>query len=292
LIHQTRPYVEPPIDLVTYRPWELRVGETWVILGDAIEGWDAETSVQIRRVVSADWPSLRQHAGLPLDFPITVSGSWTSSTSGMKATFCTSLAPRALADLYIGGTLDGSFVGGVLELRTAVTLTADWAAPPGVACRAGSLFSEHRSRLILEGSGSLFPVTVVDFSHTAFDPDAGWHLAGTPELNAPFFGAFLLSLNARDSELLDALTSANPTPAQRILREETQQQIAQQLIDMAVDACSDDLLSTNWPPDSVGDVLKRLLIGLGDQPSSLDSDGRRSWLAGAARRLGYGRVLR
>jgi hypothetical protein len=286
-----RPYLVPGTVEVVWSAWERLVGDSWTQLGDKIEGWDPEMDVIVRRTVEADWSAFRRGAGLPADFPLFVSAKWESSSSQMRARLGTVAVPTA-GPVSLQGTIPGQRAGGTLEIATAISTAADWAsAPPGVAARAGSAFANDAVRIVLEGSGSMFPVALVDFSHTRFDPDASWHLSTPEDLTAPFLGSVILSLNERDRELVAALSALKPNPEQRALLLEVQQRVAMTMLETALDAeRSESLLTVAWPVESVGDVLRRLLESASGTVPSERADVR-AWLDGASRRAAQARAF-
>ncbi|WP_315093521.1 hypothetical protein [uncultured Cellulomonas sp.] len=289
---EAKPYLVPAVDAMTLGQWERYDGDSWVLLGEHVEGWDPETSLVVRRVIDADWNGARQQAGLPADFPLAITAGWSSSTSQMRVQISAAPVPAA-GRLIVEGTIPGNRAGGALELTTTLTTAADWpTAPIGVARRVGSMFFTDSVRVTLEGSGSLFPVAVVDFAHTRFDPDSSWHLTAPLDLGAPFSGTFLLSINKRDTELVDAITAPKPTATQRLLAQEIHHQVAMMMLELALEAEQhDELLSVDWPAESAGDVLKYLRQSAGDAPPREPSE-RRAWLSGAARRGANGRAFR
>lgn len=286
-----KPYLLPDLSGVVLGPWERYDGDDWAPLGDEVDGWDPETDLVVRRTANADWRALREQAGLAADFPLVVATAWASSTSQMRRLIASVQAP-ALGSVTLQGTIQGRRAGGVLDLSTTVAIGADWSdAPPGHANRAGSVFFAESHRLILEGSGSLFPVAIADFTHTSFHPEASWHLVVPHDLNAPFMGTFLLYINERDTELVKAITMARPGQLQQLLVQEVHHQVAITMLELAIEAEQNEaLLDTDWPAASAGDVLKALRLAAGGQPPA-DIADRRTWLAGTARRTANGRAF-
>lgn len=287
-----KPYLCPDTDGIGRAPWERWDGSDWAPLESEVEGWDPDTDLVVRRLVEADWGLIRYQAGLPADFPLTVTGSWSSSTSQMRSPIGSVIVPT-VGRVLVEGIVPGRMAGGVLEVTTTVATATDWhTAPAGVARYAGSVFFRESVRVQLESSGGLFPVAMVDFAHTRFDPDASWHLNASHDLSSPFMGTFLLYINQRDGELVDAITAPKPSPAQRLLVQEVHHQVAMTMLEIAADAeQNEDLLDVDWPADTVGDVLKNLWVAAGDRRPPPDPADRRTWLAGAARRGAHGRAI-
>ncbi|WP_426564277.1 hypothetical protein ACPPVT_00095 [Angustibacter sp. McL0619] len=289
---EAKPYIVPDVSSVRLHPWERYEGDQWVDLGSEVEGWDPDTDILLRRTVEADWNAIRGQAGLPLDFPLVLTAGWSASTSQMRAAIARVKVPAG-GIVAIEGVIRGTKASGVLELITTLATAVDWpAAPIGVARRAGSTFLVENNRVTLEGSGSLFPVAILDFAHSRLHPEASWHLSAPQDLNAPFMGTFLLSINQRDTELVEAITAAKPLPAQRLLVQEVHHQVAMMMLELSIEAeQNDDLLNTDWPAESAGEVLKFVRLRVSGMPPS-DSAERRTWLAGSSRRGANGRAFR
>jgi hypothetical protein len=292
-----KPYLVPDPSSITLGPWQLLDDAEWVPLEGQIEGWDTGTDLRIRREIQVDAGRLRAETGIGPTAQLVATASWTSSTTTMRGLAGTVRVGSA-GSVFLDGTLPGDRVAGVLDIRTTVSLAAGEEGPPGVAGAAGSVFHEDRHRLALEGSGSLFPVAVVDFARTPYDVDASWHLQTSVELDAPFLGRFLLSLNEKDTELVAAVSARSRTPRQEALVEELHHGVAQLMLRLAEDVNADEPLSErDWVPDTIGDVLARTLAS-GDQPvphvsqDPSEASNRRSRLEGSTRRSGHGRSFR
>lgn len=291
MTRDAKPYFQVSPDRINFGPWQRFDGHEWVVLGEAVDGWDSETDVVVRRSVVADWGTLRGEVGLPPGFPLKLSCAWRSSSSQAREAISGVLIPRDGAVL-LEGVLVGARAGGTLTLTTSLTTAEDWAAaPPAVARWAGSVLVEDSARVSLEGDGSQFPIAVVDFAHTALHPDSSWHLSWTGELAAPFLGSMLLSINSRDSELVSALSETRPDAVQRSLLDALHHEVAMLMLELAVEAeAHDDLLDVTWPAESGGEVLQDLRRAVSSEAAPTDPRERRTWLAGVTR-AGNGRAF-
>jgi hypothetical protein len=201
--------------------------------------------------------------------------------------------------LMVEALLRGTRIGGVVRLRTTLSVVAlPPVSSPGVAWMPGSILSDDVHMLALEGSLSMFPVHEVDFSHTRLSPEASWHLETSTDLTAPFLGAFRLLLNSRDKELMAAVARGVKDKRQQALWEELQHGVAMAMLELAV-LLGEELADRDpWPPETVGDVLSRMLAA-GQQDGEMrmpsgphDAADFRTRLAGATRYLGHGRAFR
>lgn len=289
-----KPYLVPEQGTLSLGPWQIQSDDEWLPLSDQVEGWDTGTDLRLRREVRVEWGRLQAETGIPEGVPLLVTTSWTSSTTTMRGLAGTApIPPTGL--LLFDTDLLGDQVGGVLDLRTTVVVGADWAAGEGVAGAAGAVLHEDQWRLALEGDGAMFPVSVIDFSHTQHDPDASWHLETSVDVDAPFMGRFLLSLNARDTELVEAVSTKSRTPRQEALLDDLHHGVAQLMLRLAQDVnIEEPLVERVWVPDSIGDVLARTLAASDDLPPTSASEpgdlsNRRTRIEGSTRRSGHGR---
>lgn len=291
-----KPYLVPEPGAISLGAWQVMTDGDWVGLGDQVDGWDTGTDLRIRREIRVDWARVRAEAGLDAVAQLAATVSWTSSTTTMRG-LAGSVPVPASGLLLFDGVLPGDRVAGVLDLRTTVAIAVDAPAGAGVAQTAGAVLHEERWRLALEGTGSMFPVSVIDFTHTAYDVDASWHLETSVDLDAPFMGRFLLSLNARDTELVEAVSARSRTPRQDALVDDLHHGVAQLLLRLAEDVNVEDPLDDReFAADTVGDILSRTLaVGDSASPTILldpaEVSARRSRLEGSTRRTGHGRAF-
>jgi hypothetical protein len=290
-----RPYLVPAPATVSWDPWSLWDGEDRTTLPDAIDGWDSGTDLRIRRIVRVDVERFLAETGLDISERVALTVSWTSSASGMTE----SASPISLARSGVTvaeALLPGVRIGGTVRLRSTLCLTSSMLQrSAGVAWIPGSVFDEHKRRLALEGTLSMFPVHDLDFSRTRLSADASWHLETTTDLTAPFLGTFRLLLNNRDRELMAAVSRGAKDKRQQAIIEDLQQGVAMQLLELAVLLREDLSLRDAWPPETVGDVLARVLASSAGSVDIFGPTGPhdfaefRTRLAGAVRASGHGR---
>lgn len=287
------PYMVPGLDAWELGRWEILQNGEWGPAPDVLEGWDPATDYRLRRTVRVDTAAIRGATLIPPEVPLRLATSWRSSTTGM-----TGLAGGVdlTEGLHTHGIiLPGGKLGGIVSLRTTLTLGGTWAGVIGSAHLAGSVLLEEVSRMAVEGDLSMFPVSIVDFATTFYDPDASWHLTTSPDLEAPFMGTFLLEVNAQDAELVQAIRADKQSDRDRALIESLQQSVAMLMLEFA-QLCDQDgaVSSNNWEPETVGGSLRRVLLSAGLRSGAPPADvtdlaDRRSQLDGSTRRAGQGR---
>jgi hypothetical protein len=288
-----RPYLVPRDDTVVWEPWELR-DDAWVELPNEIDGWDTGTDLVVRRLVRVDVDRLRSETHLdPKDVVVTV--SWTNSSTGMRDAVARSALPGN-GICSIEATLPGARVSGIITVRTALCLgRRNDSTAPGVARLPGSVLAENVRNLTLERDQQAFPVGEVDFAATRLPAEASWHLETSTDLTAPFFGAFRVLINRRDTELCKAVSRGVKDRRQQALLEELEGGVASLLLELALNMRPDLVDGSAWPDDSVGDVLLRILqrssMDGATAPGVTDLNLMATRINAAVRRAGQGRLF-
>lgn len=289
-----RPYFIPDSETVRWDPWALATDGDWVPMPDAVNGWDPDTDLKIRRTVQIDPSRFTTETGLNIG-QVVVTTSWISSTTAMSGAEAPLPVPES-GLVVAEAVMRGERLGGVMSLRSTVALARAGAQRPGVAHMPGSVLAEHSRRVALEGSMSMFPVHDIDFAYTRLSADASWHLETSTDLTAPFLGTFQLLLNNRDAELMSAVARGSKDKRQQALRDELQQGVAAVLLELAVALRTELEDGSDWPADSVGEVLLRTLATAGREFRALtgahDIAEYRTRIAGAIRNAGHGRAFR
>lgn len=293
--NEVRPYLVPESASSVWDSWRFLDGEHSVLLLDRIDNWHSDSDLRLQRRISVPHGQLAAQAGLPQGIPLAVTTSWTSSATGM-----TELAGKISFDrpfeTLMEITIPSGRIGGTLILHTTLTLAVDFAeAQIGVASQAGSILLADEKSVVLQ-TMPMFPVAIADFAATRFDSESSWRLQTSTSLELPFLGDFLLLLNSRDKELVAAVTRGVKDRRQELLVEQLEEELAALMLELALET-QDDLASQDWPVDSVGDVLWRLLplaTSRGLHQTSINADGLaafRSDVRGAVRAAGRGRIF-
>src|SRR5690606_29822465 len=117
---------------------------------------------------------------------------WLSSSSGLRGLGAN--VPVERAGTRVEVTVPGAEVSGSLVLLTRLILGSDVEGPraPYTAGRAGEVLFEDAAECRLQGVGSLFPISVVDFAAMRLPAAARWHLLVPTELGRPVMGGLRL----------------------------------------------------------------------------------------------------
>jgi hypothetical protein len=287
------PYRRAPDASVEFSPW-LIVGDPDPLdLPDYLEGWDAQTDVNVERVVRSDLNALRMATGLDESAEIILTVSWVNRQS-----FMTERLYRSPLDSEqnVRVTLPANRLGGSIEIVTTVSVAlTDQSRPLGVARWAGSVLMSDVKLVVLEGNAPMLPIMSVDFSTTPYSAEASWALQLPEDLSLPVLGSVLLLVNALDRELESALSAIRPDPRQSALIEELASSLGARLITEAASR-QNEIEAEEWPDQSTGSLLQRYLdvaetrgvlsaIRTGD-PALISAN-----TVGAARAEGFGRRL-
>lgn len=254
------PYRRPPSDVVTAQPWRLVAEGDELPLPEALPYWDYHMDLRFRRSVELTASRVRTDSGLPDDAALTLSVTWTSTGSGLRAP-AASVPVRG--DDPVGIELDfrieGSDLGGVLLLDTVLVLAERCRRNTSpTPWRAGSVLWRDQHRLRLQGDAPQFPMAVVDFADTPFLNDAGWHLQIGSDLHAAAMGSLLLLINERNSAVTEAFRNAvKPRPVDRAVLAAVRADVARVMTEHALrhEEFAD---GADFPEDSLGATLHSL----------------------------------
>lgn len=208
------PYKTPSPDCVRARDWHDFYSSEGARLGDALHDWAPGTPVKLMRRIAVDVPGVLKACGLPSQTKLALVVLGVCSATTLR------LASEPL-QLGIQSTLehehtlklalDGHDLAGSLSIHTRL-VTHQWVKEsPIIPWRPGLVLWEDEARVRLEGSGSRFPMEVVDFEkfhHHDWPSRAMWKLDWDPdELEEPVLGSIRLFLNAGHpaiNKMLDA----------------------------------------------------------------------------------------
>lgn len=162
------------------------------------DGWNDSLDVSAKFVIEVDLPRITRECGfVPSDRAVF------GGTIGWKATGTGLHGSSTITELRDGSNelrfcIPGDLLGSELLIRPAVVLAETIANPSSsvVAFRRGSRLWETSFRLTLEGSGSQFPTSVLDFNSAGFEPaNALWRVQIDPTLDSHISGSVRLFLN-------------------------------------------------------------------------------------------------
>lgn len=174
-----------------------------LIAGEPLENlsqddWNDSLDVTAKFVLDVDLPRVRRECGFVSSDDPVFGGTvgWKATGTGLHGSSEISELHNGLNELRFG--IPGDLIGSELIIKPAVVLaqTIDNPSSPVVAFRRGSRLWEASLRLLLEGSGSQFPTSVLDFGSAGFEPaDALWRVQIDPTLDSHISASVRLFLN-------------------------------------------------------------------------------------------------
>jgi len=118
------PYLRPHPETVEPSPWTLVLGDETVALPDALDTWDYNLDLRLRRSIRVDVEAIRAQCRLPGDAVLDVCVVWRSSGSGLFGRAAAErLTAVGVAELDLDVLIPGASVGGVLDVDTVVLCT-------------------------------------------------------------------------------------------------------------------------------------------------------------------------
>lgn len=254
------PYLRPSSSVVSARPWSLVLRDEEVLLPDAIDDWDYNFDLVLRREVVIGTHDARAQCRLPADAPLALAVTWRSTGSGLFGRVAYQDVPTT--DVFthrLEVTIAGKDVGGTLVIETALVLSHPFGGGETLAPRrAGSVLWNDRVTTRLQGDASQFPIAVVDFSRTSLPEDAAWHLDISGSLESAAMGSLLLLVNERNKTVTDAFgRAANPRPGDRLALSAVYADVARTLVEhaLASEEFTDD---AEFGDETLGAMLRDL----------------------------------
>ncbi|WP_399925696.1 hypothetical protein [Streptomyces kanamyceticus] len=254
------PYRSPVTSCVRPEPWQLVLDGAVTDLPESLDFWDYRMDIELSRTVHVDLSTARAGAGLSDGSVLSLAAIWTASGSNLRGPVQrVPLSGDGVRTVNLGAVLPGARLGGVLSLETVLVLsrTAGPAAPFAPR-RAGSLLWEDTATLRLQGDAPLFPMTVIDFTHTSFRDDAAWHLQLGSDLNGAAMGSMLLIVNEKAEEVSTAFAhAAKPGPVDRVVLSMVYSDCARIMMEHALSK-EEFLDGADFAEDSLGATLVNL----------------------------------
>jgi len=248
--------------VVSANPWSLLLRDEEVPLPDAIDDWDYNLDLILRREIVIDTVGARAQCQLPADASLALAVIWRSTGSGLFGRVAYQAIPTSGAlTQRLDVTIAGKDVGGVLVVETALVLADSFNGGNTLAPhRAGSMLWNDRVTTRLQGDASQFPIAVVDFSRTSLPEDAAWHLDISGSLESAAMGSLLLLVNERNRTVADAFGRAgNPRPGDRLALSAVYADVARTLVEHAL-ASEEFTDEAEFDDETLGAMLRDLFV--------------------------------
>ncbi|MFJ8675585.1 hypothetical protein [Streptomyces sp. NPDC093589] len=240
--------------------WRLLVEDEEIPLPRALDDWDYQMDLVLRRTVQVDPQRARTESGLPPDAVLALSVVWTATGSNLRAPadHIRLEGPDARV-CELNARLRGVDLGGSLVVDTALVLaegtTKGKAAAPR---RAGSVLWSDRHSVRLQGDAPQFPMAVIDFANTSFPDGAAWHLQIGNDLLGATMGSLLLLVNETNAATAAAFRNAGkPRPMDRAVLSTVYADVARIMLEHAL-RHPDFVDGAEFPDETLGSTLMGL----------------------------------
>lgn len=224
---------------------------------DGLHDWNDAIEVTAKVTLEVDLKTVISGCGFTAsDQPaIGVALGWKSTGTGLHGSTPVNRVVNGENELSI--TLPGECLGEELVLRPSVILAENIERPssPIVAARKGSRLWATTLRVSLEGAGSQFPTTVVNFDSTGVGPAAAlWKVRVDAKLSSHFSNAVRLYLNETNERTAAYLKSPREKK-QDDFRRFLKADVVNQLLIVAFNSDLNDLRSEAEEPGTLAEAL-------------------------------------
>ena len=244
--------------------WQAHAGSVVGPLPSMLPHWDYGVDLRLVRNVSIAVTALRSDCCLPPDAPLHAVAVWRSTGStvrgrGPSVPIAGSGEPM---EFSLSAEVPGKLLAEDVVISTQIVLVKAFESPDVLAPRyPGSILWQDSMRVVVEGTGSRFPVEVVDFAIVHWAPyRAAWFLSwNSKDLDEPFLRNVRLFVNEGHWSVVEAVQATAPTPEQAVIQSAMYYDVGRQLIRGALS--NDDFISSpdEYPEGSTGRAILRML---------------------------------
>ena len=257
------PYLRPYFERIEIKDWLLIKNGSSSLLGELMPEWDTATNITIAINAEVDTYGILEDCKLSRSAQLRLVSSWESTGTGLRdcgnfVDLDTNLSNQSvLLEAQIeGAMLASEVVVGVSLLLMKVGMVTERLAPK----LTGSLLWRNQRKIALEGTGTRFPVEMVNFSESFswLPENAGWFLDWDRfDFTRPVLGSVRLYVNSNHQRLKAAVNGIKEID--QALREVISFDIARTMIMTALD--SEDFIneSEKYADETVGAAVRRLV---------------------------------
>lgn len=250
-------FLRPSDNRVETGPWEILSKGEWSHLGDDIPGWDYATEVTLRRHLTVDVEGIKADCLLPDCSELELGVDLRSSKTGTKLALAReNIVPGQ--QNYLDVTFGGSELGGTLQLSTRILLMDPGKPENRLTPKLrGTILWQDQFSTRLEGSGSLFPIEMIDFESAGLPEESAWYLEwDSSNLNAATMGCLRLFVNKNHQTAVSAFTGSSDS--RELILSMAKYDALRTLIDSGLEHPDFDP-HADYLPGTVGDTIRTAL---------------------------------
>lgn len=260
------PYLRPYPERIQIKEWSIIQEDISVPLREFMPEWDATTDITLSAKAEINLAGILNDCKLSSNSELVIVSAWDSSGTGLRdcsnvLTIDSSLTHQVI---ILDWHLTGAFLSAEIMISISLVLknaadTMHQFAPK----LAGSLLWRDQRKIVLEGSGTRFPVEMVNFaeSFSWLPENAGWFLDWDQhDFTRPVLGGMRLYINSNHKQLKSALNGTQDNDS--TIREVISFEVARTMIMTALDDREFLINAELYEDDTVGASIRRLLHAL------------------------------
>jgi hypothetical protein len=257
------PHRSLPEEVFGTSPWSYRnpQGELIDVSGReiSVDGWDYNMDLDFQRQVHLDVTEIYRLCHLSRDAEVQLICSWFCPTTKVKKIAYRSSNLGIDENAWFGDlkiSINGEELAESLfvDLELVLVNTSS-PADRFVASRPGHKIAQQKLQVRLEGSGSQFPTSAVNFAESSFPTGACWHLQWShSDLEGYLMNDVRLYLNSGNPEFIRKVSDPDSEMASVVSWD-----VARRLISGALANDSFVENAENYPSESIGGVVVGLL---------------------------------
>ena len=257
------PYLRPYPERLQVKEWLVVKNGLPMPLNELMPEWDVAADITLNINVEVDSQGIWEDCQLPSDAVLRLTATWESGGTGLRG--CGSYVDfdvrQSSRNLLLEAHIEGSKLAGEVVVGVTLLLATSPTAKERVVPKLpGSLLWRNQRKITLEGTGTRFPVELVDFgkSFTWLPENAAWFLDwDRSDFTRPVLGSLRLYVNSNHKRLKGAVSGTHE--ADQTVREAVYFDVARTMIMTALD--SDDFLESaeKYIDETVGAAVRRLI---------------------------------
>ncbi len=260
------PYLRPYPERVQIKEWLLIQDGVPTPFRELMPEWDPATNITVNMSAEVETQRILNDCQLSPDARLRLIAFWESKGTGLRdrGTFVdldTNL-PKQSAVLEV--QIEGALVAGEVSVGISLLLSNPGKSVGRFSPKlTGCLLWCGAKNIVLEGTGTRFPIEMVDFgkSFSWLPENAGWFLDWDRlDFTRPVLGSVRLYINANHKRLKTAVVGTQITD--QTIRETISFDVARTLIMTALDG--EDFLANadGYADETVGAAIRRLIHAL------------------------------